>query len=196
MRASLPAAPDGGVAVASGGGTGWSLSEHDHGFPGAVRPDHFPDHHGRDIQLRYYSGGPLGKDYLALLEMYRGFDSRFRSAGIPPVTEPKIRRWLDVVLAARALLAWHGDRAVGHAVLLPYGERGHELAVFVHQDYHHSGVGDHLVGALLADAAERGVERVCVLTDGDNRAMLALAFRHEFVVVERGGGQVELALGL
>lgn len=166
------------------------------GSPDSTPLGRFRDQHDRVIQLRRYGDGPVPDDFEALVALYRAFDPTLRSSGVPPVTEPEVRHWLEVVLAGDAIVAWHESSAVGHVVLLPDGDRGYELAIFVHQDYHRCGLGRRLVGAMLAVAGDKGITRVGMLTTGSNRPMLELAFQYGFVVTSNANGQVELSVEL
>jgi ribosomal protein S18 acetylase RimI-like enzyme len=100
--------------------------------------------------------------------MYASFDTAQRAQGIPPVREPAIESWLDAVLAGPSVLAWHGDRVVGHVMFVPDGEEGHELAIFVHQAYQEAGVGSALLSAGLDHAREAGVTSVWLSVSGGN----------------------------
>lgn len=153
----------------------------------------FQDRQSRLIDIRRYGDGPETDEFEALVTFYRSFDPSSRENGIPPVSEPTTRTWLDQLLAGHSVVAWHGTSAVGQVVLVPDAKRGHELAIFVHQHYRRSGIGGRLVAAVLAIAADERIERMGLLTTGDNRAMLGLAHRSGFVETGSYSGQVELA---
>jgi hypothetical protein len=103
----------------------------------------FQDARGRTVELREYRPEDRG----LLLAMYRTFDPEQRAQGIPPVHPLRLQEWVDLLTGEGVnVLAWSGDRVVGHAVLVPDGAGSHELAVFVHQEF--PGGGDrHALGA-------------------------------------------------
>lgn len=162
----------------------------------ASPPITFVDHEGREIDLRTYGEGPVDGEYEAVVEMYRAFDPQFRTLGIPPVGEPAIRAWQDAILAGHCVLAWHGERVVGQAVLVEDGTGSHELAIFLHQDYHGAGIGTRLTEALLSYGRERGVTRVWLLVEGVNRPAVNLYHDVGFAVSDRVGSEVEMSLSM
>jgi GNAT superfamily N-acetyltransferase len=99
-------------------------------------PLSFEDKEGREIEIRPYSED----EFEAVVEMYADFEPADRAQGIPPATESRVRDWFENLLEGLNVVAWHDDRAVGHATLVP-DEDSHELAIFVHQDYQRAGIG-------------------------------------------------------
>lgn len=161
-------------------------------------PIRFFDREGREIELRAVEQ-PSEEIYEALLEMYLDFDSEFRTLGIPPIGEERLREWQEALLAGHCVLAWHADHVVGQGVLVPDPSTdppSHELAVFVHQDYHGARIGTRLVEALLSHGRERGVERVWLLVERNNPAAVALYRRVGFVVTGSHGADVEMGLSM
>lgn len=157
-------------------------------------PLSFDDESGRRIEIRVHGDGPVPDETEALVDLYLDFDPQYRSLGIPPTREDDVREWLDVVLADHCVVAWHGDRAVGQAVLVESDGDEYELAVFVHQDYHGAGIGTRLVEALLAYGRERGVRHVWLLVERDNRLAVALYRDVGFVVTDDLGYDQEMGL--
>jgi len=133
-------------------------------------PLSFTDRDGREIEVRPYEDGDLE----AVVEMYVDFDSADRAQGIPPATESRVRDWFDALLDGLNAVAWHGDRAVGHATLVPGDDADHELAIFVHQDYQRAGIGSRLIRALLGHGRANGVEKVWLTVERWNRAAIGL----------------------
>lgn len=133
----------------------------------------------------------------ALLAMYRDFDPADRAQGIPPSDERRIRAWLDTILAEDCLnvVAWHGDRAVGHATLVP-DVSAWELAIFVLQGYQEAGIGTELVRALLGLGEREGVERVWLTVERWNRAAVSLYRNMGFETVDAESFELEMAARL
>ncbi|WP_336136406.1 GNAT family N-acetyltransferase [Natronomonas amylolytica] len=169
--------------------------------PGSIRtrrgpPVDFEDDAGREIALRAFGDGPVDDERDALVDMYLGFDPSHRSLGIPPVRESRIRKWQDKLLGGYCVLAWHRERAVGQAVLVEDEHGAHELAIFVHQAYHHAGIGTRLMKALLAYGKRQGVEDVWLLVERSNRPARRLYDDVGFVVTEDQGHAVVMAMSL
>ncbi|MFB6138425.1 MAG: N-acetyltransferase family protein [Halobacteriaceae archaeon] len=148
-------------------------------------PRTFEDAEGREITLRAVRDDAADRE--ALVRMYEDFDPGERAQGLPPVGAESVRAWLADLLAAEGgvnVAAFHGDRLVGHATLVPGGETGHELAIFVHQAYQGAGIGTRLLEALLGAGAAAGVEAVWLTVERWNRAAVNL---YEKIGFERTG---------
>ncbi|NEU58348.1 GNAT family N-acetyltransferase [Halorussus sp. MSC15.2] len=132
-------------------------------------PVSFTDKEDREIEIRPYEDG----DFEALVEMYTDFDPADRAQGIPPATESQVRDWFENLLEGLNVVAWHDDRAVGHATLVP-DEESYELAIFVHQEYQRAGTGSRLIRALLGHGQANGVEQVWLTVERWNHAAVNL----------------------
>ncbi|MFC7229024.1 GNAT family N-acetyltransferase [Salinirubellus salinus] len=167
-------------------------------FDARARPPplRFEDRTGRTIDIREYGDGPVDDEYGALVGCYLTFAPRHRSFGLPPTDEDRIRAWQDTILRGHCVVAWHGDRAVGQAVLVPDGEGDHEFAIFVHQDYHAAGIGTQLTHAVLALGRDRGVDRVWLLVEGSNRDAVQLYREVGFTLRDRQGPELEMWLDI
>ncbi|GAA0650976.1 GNAT family N-acetyltransferase [Salarchaeum japonicum] len=153
-------------------------------------PSSFVDGDDRDIEVRAFD-----EDTDALVEMYVDFSQEDRAQGVPPVGEDRVRDWLDTLTAdGYNVVAWHDDRAVGHATLVPDGTGGYELAIFVHQDYQGAGIGTRLLRNLLGHGAEQGVERVWLTVERWNRAAVALYEKVGFETVDTESFELEMAI--
>ena len=157
-------------------------------------PVRFEDRAGRTVDLRAYGDGPVGDEFEALVDLYLTFAPRHRSLGLPPRGDARIRDWQDTVLRGHCVVAWHGDRAVGQAVLVPDGGGDHEFAIFVHQDYHAAGIGTHLTHGVLALGRDAGVDRVWLLVEGSNRDAVTLYREVGFVLTGRQGPEMEMEI--
>lgn len=159
-------------------------------------PVTFEDEAGREIAIRVYGEGPVDDEYEALVDMYLDFDPAQRSLGIPPRTEARIREWQDRILGDHCVVAWHDDRPVGQAVLVEDEFGNHELAIFVHQAYHHAGIGTRLVEALLAHGEREGVDNVWLLVEGGNEPARRLYDDAGFTVTDDEDHALVMALSL
>ncbi|QDX40063.1 GNAT family N-acetyltransferase [Salarchaeum sp. JOR-1] len=153
-------------------------------------PSSFADGEDRDIELRAFD-----EDTDALVEMYVDFSQEDRAQGVPPVGEERVRDWLDTLTGdGYNVVAWHGDRVVGHATLVPDGTGGYELAIFVHQAYQGAGIGTRLLRNLLGHGAAQGVERVWLTVERWNRAAVALYEKVGFETVDAESFELEMAI--
>ena len=154
-------------------------------------PLSFEDKEGREIEIRPYDED----EFEAVVEMYADFAPSDRAQGIPPATESRVRDWFENLLDGLNVVAWHDDRAVGHATLVP-DEEAHELAIFVHQDYQRAGIGSKLMYGLLGYGQANGVEKVWLTVERWNHAAVNL---YESVGFETHGTEsfeIEMVLRL
>jgi len=150
-------------------------------------PQTFADGAGREIEVRVFDG-----ETGALVEMYQTLDPADRSQGIPPRNEKRLVSWVETLTGEGLnLVAWHGDRAVGHAVLMPMDEKRWELAIFVHSDYQEARIGTRLLECLFGYGKECGVERVWLSVERHNSVALNL---YESMGFERLGGRSEFKM--
>ncbi len=134
-------------------------------------PVEFTDKEGRAIEIRVYEER-YGE---SLTAMYAEFDPADRAQGIPPSGESRVESWLDVILGeGYDVVALDDDRVVGHATLVPDGDEGMELAIFVFQTHQGSGIGSRLIRALLGYGASQGVEYVWLTVERWNSPAVAL----------------------
>ncbi|MFB6074284.1 MAG: N-acetyltransferase family protein [Haloarculaceae archaeon] len=132
-------------------------------------PLSFTDAEGREIAVRRATD-PVD----ALAAMYDEYEPEERAQGLPPLRAPDRRDWIEDLLASGLnLVAWHGDRAVGHAALLPYDDTA-ELVIFVHPDYQQVGIGSRLIRALLAAGQADGIGHVWLSVQRDNHVAMNL----------------------
>ncbi|WP_128477152.1 GNAT family N-acetyltransferase [Halorussus pelagicus] len=154
-------------------------------------PVSFEDRKDRRIEIRPYEDA----DFEAVVEMYADFEPADRAQGIPPATESRVRDWFENLLEGLNVVAWHEDRAVGHATLVPDDDAS-ELAIFVHQDYQRAGIGSDLIRALLGHGQAEGVEKVWLTVERWNHAAVNL---YESVGFETNGTEsfeIEMVLRL
>lgn len=152
-------------------------------FPAPPRT--LTDDEGRTIRLRSGAESSAGRasptperesstaDREALAAMYDAFDAADRAQGIPPADPNRRRQWLDRVSEGLTVVARHGERAVGHGVLLD-GDDGRELALFVRPGYCRAGIGSAVLRTLLGRGRSAGVERVWLSVRRGNRPAVHL----------------------
>jgi RimJ/RimL family protein N-acetyltransferase len=161
--------------------------------PQTAPPVAFTDREGRDVEVREYDG-----EYETVVEMYVAFEPADRAQGIPPSDEEDIRRWLDVLLDDPGVnvVAWHGDRVVGHATLVPDEQGAYELAIFVQNKFQEAGIGTQLMRALLGAGQEEGIERVWLTVERWNHAAIHLYEKIGFEASDPEGFELEMSATL
>ena len=112
------------------------------------------DKRGKAVLIRLYQDRDT--DYDRLREMYREFEPKEVTQGLPPRVEESREEWLKSLLEGGInLLAIVEGKIVGHAVLLEMESgRRCEFLVFVHQDYQNRGIGTAL-SERVRDLAQR-----------------------------------------
>lgn len=166
--------------------------EPDDEFP--TPPRAFTDREDRDVTVRRAGAD----DVDALCGMYLDFDPADRAQGIPPVAEPEIREWLGAILAEDSfnVVAWHDERAVGHATLVPDETGAYELAIFVLHDYQGARIGTELVRSLLGWARAEGVESVWLTVERWNAPAIRLYRSVGFETVDSQNFEMEMRIDL
>ena len=151
---------------------------------------------GDDREIRVEPSGV--DDFDALVEMYDDFDPADRAQGIPPVNEDAIREWLDTLLAEGSLnvVAVHGGRVIGHAILVADQEEAYELAVFVLHDYQGAGIGTTLLEGLLGHGVSEDVERVWLTVERWNEPAIALYKKLGFETSNAESFELEMSIRL
>jgi len=157
-------------------------------------PREFTDAEGREVVVRRADD----EDREALCEMYLDFDPADRAQGIPPVAEDQIRGWLGAILSAESfnVAAWYGERAVGHATLVPDEAGTYELAIFVLEDFQGARIGTQLVRSLLGWAQSAGVESVWLTVERWNDPAIRLYRKVGFEVSESESFELEMTIRL
>jgi ribosomal protein S18 acetylase RimI-like enzyme len=111
------------------------------------------------------------RDRVALEAMYADFEPKRGAQGLPPASEPALRRWLDRTLPlGRHLVVDIGGRIRGHVMLVPVDEATAELANFVHQSIRDRGIGTALNRIAIDLARRTGLRKVWLSVEPGNRA--------------------------
>lgn len=157
-------------------------------------PLSFSDKRDREIDVRAVEEET--EDEAPLVEMYAAYTDADRAQGIPPRRDEAVADWVRGLLSdGLNLVAFHGDRAVGHAALLPY-EDDAELIIFVHPDYHHAGIGSRLIRALLGHGERAGITDVWLSVERDNHVAMNLYRSVGFQTRKRDRTEHEMELSL
>jgi GNAT superfamily N-acetyltransferase len=149
----------------------------------AVPPVTFVDDDGREVTVRPHDP----EDFDGLVQMYATFDPAQRAQGTPPLDTEAIRRWLADILEGVNVVAVVDGRPVGHISFVPDGTGRHELAIFVHQEFQHAGIGTELMAAGLGHAKRSGVGYVWLSVESWERDIQRFYSRAGFAVVNPMG---------
>jgi RimJ/RimL family protein N-acetyltransferase len=113
-----------------------------------------------------------------LFEMYCQFEPKGEFQGLPPLTVPQIKKWLNQLCERgfNQFVIAVGDRIVGHAALCPSQRKTEaELAMFLHQDYRGYGLGKKLLlGTLNFGCKNLELQHVWLFVMGSNPTALRL----------------------
>ncbi|MBB6647714.1 GNAT family N-acetyltransferase [Halobellus ruber] len=146
-------------------------------------PVTFVDDAEREITVRPYEPD----DFEGLVRMYETFDPTQRAQGTPPLDAEAIRGWLTGLLDGVNAVAVHEGRPVGHISFVPDGTGRHELAIFVHQEFQHAGIGTTLMAAGLGHASRTEVTYVWLSVESWKRDIQRFYARAGFSVVNPMG---------
>ncbi len=124
----------------------------------------------------FETGLCTASDGVPLCEMYRLFVPKPASQGLPPKEPESCHRWVKQLLEIGGnVLAWKGDKVIGHASLIPdRGGKSAEFVIFVDQDYRNRGIGTELTRVTLEEARTRGFDSVWLSVEVSNYIAIRL----------------------
>ncbi len=116
------------------------------------------DKSGKSFEI----GMSCPEDFPSLQEMYRIFSPKPASQGVPPEAPEACHQWLkNLFEIGENLLAWRGDRIIGHAALAPdIRDRSAEFVIFVGQNDRNLGIGTELTRFTLEKSGQFGFDSV------------------------------------
>lgn len=130
-------------------------------------------------------------DLEPLIQMYVSFEPKLEFQGLPPAGEYRIRHWLEPLLQApntHLIIETDAGRIVGHAMLCQQSAERAELAIFVHQDYRHHGLGEKLMQAIVRFACQcLHLRKIWLTVELLNVPAVNLYQKLEFVPVHEQG---------
>jgi putative acetyltransferase len=150
------------------------------------------------------------EDKEKLIELYESLSDEAVRWGMPPYTRDRLERgWFSNLQNLMPIVAFHGDRIVGHAQIFksPHSRRKGtgDLAIYLHQDFHNIGLGTTMLAELLRLARKEGLHRISLHVVADNKLAVRLyekfGFKIEGVLKDSYFGEDgkyydELAMGL
>jgi len=116
------------------------------------------DKGGTPFVIRLYQN----EDYPSLAEMYRDFEPKEWSQGLPSQSECKREEWMRYMVGEGVnIIAVMEEKVVGHAALFEM-ERGQtcEYLIFVHHHYQDRGIGTALTQTMRELAQEMGYSKI------------------------------------
>lgn len=129
-------------------------------------PTQLVDKHGNPFRVRELAAA----DRPLLEKMYRDFTPKRAAQGLPPEGDYALRRWLDHILkGGQHLLVEVNGVVSGHLMLIPMDDgQSTELAVFLHQDIRHRGIGTAMNRLAVQLAREDNFKRVWLSVELSN----------------------------
>lgn len=160
------------------------------GFP--TPPRKFTDAEERDIVVKRAGSDDIDE----LHEMYVEFNPEDRAQGVPPVNDEAIREWLESVVADDCLnvVAFHDEKAVGHAMLVPDPDGSYELAIFVLRAYQGALIGTELLRSLLGWGQEQDITRVWLTVERWNNPAVKLYEKVGFETTNSASFELEMGI--
>ena len=146
----------------------------------------FIDKKGSPFEVTAYGAG----DYSVLVEMYDSFSPKAKYQGMPPLKKETRRKWIEKLLdTGENLLAWRGDRVIGHVVVIAdtRAEDG-EFLIFVHQADRNLGVGTQLARSVLEKSKDLGLKKIWLMVGAYNFTAIRLYKKCGFDFYENPGG--------
>ena len=144
------------------------------------------DKKGSPFELRAYGAD----DYSFLEGMYDSFSPKAKYQGMPPLKNETRRKWMGKLLdSGENLLAWRGDRVIGHVVVISdIRVKDGEFLIFVHQDDRNLGVGTRLARSILDRAKTLGLKKIWLMVGTYNFTAIRLYNKCGFEFFENPGG--------
>jgi RimJ/RimL family protein N-acetyltransferase len=130
------------------------------------------DKTGKPFEMRICSA----EDFPALLEMYRIFDPKPASQGLPPEDPEVCHDWVkNLFEIGKNFLVWRGDTVIGHAALAPdVKSKSAEFVIFVSQEHRNIGIGTELTRFILEESGGFGFDSIWLTVDLMNIAAIKL----------------------
>ncbi len=135
-------------------------------------------------------------DYLSLLTMYRDFQPKNYTMGLPPTADTLRVQWLRNLLHEKLnLVALCGNRIIGHASLIEIPKTDLcEYIVFVHQDYRGLGIGRKLTEETCRQASMLGKKKIWLMVESSNQAAVRIYLHMGFRIKKVYGEVYEMIL--
>ncbi|HZY94558.1 MAG TPA: GNAT family N-acetyltransferase [Candidatus Bathyarchaeia archaeon] len=129
---------------------------------------------GRKVVIRAYT--PADKE--GLVSMYADLSEETLRWSLPPYDRKKIERWTTDLENRIILLAFSGDKVVGHLQITSYAAERlkgiGDLVIYLHQDFQKAGMGAALMKEGIGLARARGWHRIALRVVADNHRAINL----------------------
>jgi putative acetyltransferase len=125
---------------------------------------------------------PEDKDKLH--QMYRTMSEEALQYSMAPYTPDRIRSWIDNHHNLISLVAEDQNLIIGYGEIQKHVEPTKmgtsHLNIYLHQDYHHRGLGTAMLIHLLKQAQEHNIHKVNLEVVADNTPAVQLFKKHGF----------------
>jgi RimJ/RimL family protein N-acetyltransferase len=110
------------------------------------------------------------EDFSCLCEMYRTFQPKLVSQGLPPEDPEICQNWIKQLFEiGENLLALRGNAVIGHAALIPdVKSKSGEFVIFVDQNHRNLGIGTELTQFTLEKSIQLGLDSVWLTVSVSN----------------------------
>ncbi|MEM3783447.1 MAG: GNAT family N-acetyltransferase [Candidatus Bathyarchaeia archaeon] len=138
---------------------------------------------GRTVQIRTFRSQDKDK----LIEMYESLSNDAVRWGMPPYTRERLEEgWFRNLQNITAIVAFHGDKIVGHAQIFKFPHLRRkgtaDLLTYIHQDFQGVGLGTVMLDKLIELAKKEGLHRIGLYVVADNEPAIRLYQKMGFKV--------------
>jgi len=137
---------------------------------------------GRKLTLRFLTAN----DGERLFKMFSSMSNEALKWSRAPYTIDMVKRWIDNVPRSVPLVAEYDSRIVGIAVIFKFPDQSRkgtgDIAIYLHQDFHHVGLGTAMTERLLQLATKEKMHRISLTVVKENTIALALYKKFGFQI--------------
>ena len=155
----------------------------------------FPDKKGLPVMVRAFEPRLLPE----LTAMYLAYAPRGSIGGVPPVSDIQCAAWVRRITSGTfslIALSFQGE-PIGHAVLFPMRKKTCELLIVIAPPFQKSGIGTHMMRAVLQLGFEMGFSRIWISVHRTNFVALHLYNKCGFECLSfTDSPQIEMELDL
>jgi len=135
--------------------------------------------------------------FQAIVEMYEDFEPKRGAQGLPPVGRDRLISWLrPLCLNHLNLLAFFGDRLIGHTMLCFMGTDRAEFAIFIHQDFRNQGIGSEFTRITLEYGRAKRLRHIWLTVEVNNFSAIRVYKKMGFQISGTYYPEVEMVFNL
>jgi RimJ/RimL family protein N-acetyltransferase len=132
-----------------------------------------------------------------LVQMYEDFEPKRGAQGLPPVGRDRLISWLrPLCLNHLNLLAFLGDRIIGHTMMCLMGPDRAEFAIFIHQGFRNQGIGSEFTRITLEYGKANRLRHIWLTVEVNNFSAIRVYKKMGFQMSGTYYPEVEMVLNL